>query len=355
MQNSIRTFLKWALLRVFFYSGAFRLVRFFRRDRITILMIHGVIPRGHRGDWQPLWARLDLEAFDFGLSIIQKYYTVISIDEAEEILQARALPVSHGLVLTFDDGYRNLLTQAYPRLARYDLSAVAYIATGYMEGRRSYWIDRLDYVLQQGTANIELQIGPHQFEIDRTTRQALIDSYAKCRRELKTLYVNDAAMHRDLDKAILELEQRDTRSIQELDNDQYSATLSWTELSTLDDNGVVIGSHTVSHYRLPTIETPVVEDELLESKRTIESALGNTCEHFCYPNGDYSPSVCDSVRKAGYKTAVSTDSGLNAIGDDLFELKRIAFPETYSTVAFLWRISGLSDGLKSILKIRRTA
>jgi hypothetical protein len=50
--------------------------------------------------------------------------------------------------------------------------------------------------------------------------------------------------------------------------------------------------------------------------------------HFCYPNGrpiDISEQAANLVRSAGFDSAMTTSSGLNAPTADLQRLKRISF------------------------------
>src|SRR5207248_9601162 len=42
-----------------------------------------------------------------------------------------------------------------------------------------------------------------------------------------------------------------------------------------------------------------------ESKRALESRLGESVKHFAYPDGRFNPSVVDAVSKAGYGFAYS--------------------------------------------------
>ena len=87
--------------------------------------------------------------------------------------------------------------------------------------------------------------------------------------------------------------------------------------------GHTIGSHTLSHARLSQIPSAQAREEIVASRRKLEDLFGVPVEHFCYPYGDWSPQVRDLVAEAGYKTATTTEYGINDARTPPLELKRI--------------------------------
>jgi peptidoglycan/xylan/chitin deacetylase (PgdA/CDA1 family) len=80
-------------------------------------------------------------------------------------------------------------------------------------------------------------------------------------------------------------------------------TMTWDQIVELHAGGVTFGSHTSTHEILTTVPAAQAEREIVESRRSIQQKLGNCCEMFSYPNGDYSEPVRDLVAEAGYKFA----------------------------------------------------
>jgi peptidoglycan/xylan/chitin deacetylase (PgdA/CDA1 family) len=81
---------------------------------------------------------------------------------------------------------------------------------------------------------------------------------------------------------------------------------SWNDLLMLENNGVSIQSHGVSHRPFTDLHKAEQLEELLFSKELLESRLENKVEVFAYPYGD--PGVdpkttSDLVSRAGYKAA----------------------------------------------------
>ena len=80
-------------------------------------------------------------------------------------------------------------------------------------------------------------------------------------------------------------------------NPQHMATMSWSELRSLADDGVEIGSHTMSHPHLPQLGDAELDRELGEARERIESELGRACRTLAYPYGEADARVAAAARR----------------------------------------------------------
>jgi peptidoglycan/xylan/chitin deacetylase (PgdA/CDA1 family) len=111
--------------------------------------------------------------------------------------------------------------------------------------------------------------------------------------------------------------------------------MSWDELCSIDPELVTIGSHSISHPILTTLDEDELKKEMHESGDWLERSLRRPVRHFCYPNGDRDPRIQDTARQR-YASAVTTEPGVVVAPADPHQLKRIA---TASSVAVLaWRM-----------------
>lgn len=78
------------------------------------------------------------------------------------------------------------------------------------------------------------------------------------------------------------------------------------ELRELHALGWEIGSHTLSHPRLPELDEAAQRRELVESKARLEDLLGAPVRSLSYPYGLYSQAMLRIVEEAGYDNAVTT-------------------------------------------------
>ena len=108
---------------------------FASRNRLSILILHRVLPKG-----DPLFPNEPVATeFDELLRHIKSTYNVLRLSDAIERLQAGSLP-RRALSISFDDGYADNLSVAAPILRTHGLPATLFITTGYLDGG-SMWND----------------------------------------------------------------------------------------------------------------------------------------------------------------------------------------------------------------------
>lgn len=81
-----------------------------------------------QGDHVPT---VSADAFERQLALLARWrYRVLSLDELVQRLERRQPLPRHSVVLTFDDGYEETCTIAWPLLKRYRMSATVFVAAG---------------------------------------------------------------------------------------------------------------------------------------------------------------------------------------------------------------------------------
>ncbi len=83
--------------------------------------------------------------------------------------------------------------------------------------------------------------------------------------------------------------------------------MGWEELKKLHQEGMVIGSHGLSHEVLTNLTDSQMEEELEGSKRTLEINLNTTINTFSIPRGFCSDKVIQKAYELGYKTVFISD------------------------------------------------
>ncbi len=330
------------LMRIFCVT---HVMRYLNRNKVTILMLHGVAGEHKDAAWRPLWARLNTEVLDQNLQEFAKYYNFVSLPDAVDMVEGIRPWVKNPMVLTFDDGYRNNLTEALPILRKHGAQASLFVATGFIESGRSYWIDRLDFALQAAPEDARLiDAGFAQFDLRNMGRKELQQGYTRLRLAIKANSATDDEMYARLDAISEALEVAAGRSIDDvIYSDPFVSVATWDELAAAMAPDVEIGSHTVDHLRLIAVDNDSSKQQLEQSRTQIQERLQNDCAYFCYPNGDVNDEVARQTKDVGYRAAVTTESGLNAAGCDLHRMKRYAMPTTNDQFKNLLAISGLFE------------
>jgi peptidoglycan/xylan/chitin deacetylase (PgdA/CDA1 family) len=86
---------------------------------------------------------------------------------------------------------------------------------------------------------------------------------------------------------------------------------------------VEIGAHTVHHVSLKNIYQNILEKEVNDSKSMLEKTYGISVVSFAYPNGVFDKQTIEVVKKAGFKTAVSTIPGTEVNQNNRYYIYRL--------------------------------
>src|SRR5262249_8730938 len=131
---SARQTAKSVLTGSLYYSGVLAGVLLLRRalgsSRVHVFGFHRVVP-----DFQAATARaipalcISSATFEAQLDYLERRMDIVDLARALEILSGVRPARRDAAVLTFDDGYRDTYTQAFPRLKRRGLPAVAFVTT----------------------------------------------------------------------------------------------------------------------------------------------------------------------------------------------------------------------------------
>ncbi|MCX5382044.1 polysaccharide deacetylase family protein [Streptomyces sp. NBC_00083] len=123
----------------------------------------------------------------------------------------------------------------------------------------------------------------------------------------------------------------------------------------LEEYGMEIGGHTVSHAQLDTLTRRALRHELTTSKAVLEDVLGHRIAHLAYPHGYNSRAVRRAARAAGYETAVAVRHALSSERDEAYRIARLIVRRGH-TVADVeaWmrgegaRIAPYNDGFRTV-------
>jgi peptidoglycan/xylan/chitin deacetylase (PgdA/CDA1 family) len=170
----------------------------------------------------------------------------LRLDDVVELYAGRRTPPERCVVLTFDDGRAGVLRHAAPILARYELRAMLYVVTDWLDGQRP-----------------------------------------------------------------------------SADHEHYSEFLGWEDLAEVQQAGIEIGSHTLSHRNLKRLPEEEAEHEIRASRRILEDRLGQPVPHFSFPKGRATRFAERCTRDTGYQTAVATGQRWNRRRASLHHLHRL--------------------------------
>jgi len=214
------------------------------------------------------------------------------------------------VAITFDDGWIDNSTTAFPIAQTYRLPLTIFVCPGLMGRRSPFWPERVVALWRAtesvpgGSRKIEawmassanLQALSSQSRDSTETLEWVIESLKTYPPAERERLISELAKCAAADPRAAELEPSD-------------ATLTWKDFERMGRAGVTFGSHTQTHQILLQIPRDLARTELVDSQREIQQRLRRKCVLFAYPNGDWSPDIRDLVSQAGYKLAFTTQLG----------------------------------------------
>lgn len=98
------------------------------------------------------------------------------------------------------------------------------------------------------------------------------------------------------------------------------------EVAAAAEDGLDVGSHTVSHPWLPQLGPAELRRELAGSRDALEDLLGRAITSVAYPTGGWDPAVRRAAGDAGYRIGITVDRGLNTARRHPLSLRRAFVP-----------------------------
>jgi len=130
--------------------------------------------------------------------------------------------------------------------------------------------------------------------------------------------------------------------------------LTWDEVRELRRHGIRFGSHTVTHPKLHEMRFKEIETELTRSKLSLEEELGEEIAGFAFPyafpqeDGRFKRAITSLLRRAGYRTCVTTAVGWSRTTDDPLFLKRLPVNSCDDQELFKAKLEGAYDWIGAV-------
>jgi peptidoglycan/xylan/chitin deacetylase (PgdA/CDA1 family) len=261
------------------------------------------------------------ERFREQLGVLARTARLTPLEELPGMLAAGRL-AKRTVVVTFDDGYADVLHLARPLLAQFGIPATVFVVSGAL-GRELWW-DRLDRVATTARdlgRPFILSVGHSSFvwpgQVAKGATEALRQALYPVLRSL-----DQSARDEVLDQLSATLEV-----LPGGDTADLRRVVTPAELRCLGNGDLVrIGAHTVTHPQLSLLKATRQREEIAGSRRDLEALLERPVTGFSYPFGDMGPETPAIVREAGFTCACQSRNAVAWRGSDRFALPRFWVP-----------------------------
>jgi len=274
------------ILLVLRFSGLVFIFReFLQRNKTTILLYHDI----------------DKNTAYKTFNYLKKRYNIISLEfYIDSVLSGNKSNIpKKALIITFDDGHIgnfDLLETA----KKLEIPITIFLCTEIINTNRHFWF-------------LEKGVPIHQLKLKSNSER------------ISTLKEHDFLQTKEYDQ----IQALQAEHIQKMK-------------STID-----FQAHTQFHPMLPRCSDKESWEEIYLSKKQLEEKYDLDIYSFAFPNGNYSDREIEYVKKAGYKSALTTDFGFNSFNTDLYRLKRLSMNDTSNINELAVRASGLWGFLKT--------
>jgi peptidoglycan/xylan/chitin deacetylase (PgdA/CDA1 family) len=261
---------------------------------------------------------IERETFRKHLEVLHETHDIVSLDDALLVLDGSKPANRDVAVITFDDGYRDVYTHAFPVMRELRVPAVVYVPSAFMGTNRRLGHDRLYAALRmmEDRSMSAISVGAsgqgQKFLLEALEGGA--DAFIALERLIARFPTPDL-----LDLAT-DLEDRLGLTYSDASDGQLPMT--WEMLREMDAHGVITGAHTADHTVLTNQRLDDARREIAQCKAVLEKNVRKPVKHFAYCNGFYSAGVAQALKAEGFVSAVTTEDMPNVPGVDPYALKR---------------------------------
>ncbi len=259
------------------------------------------------------------------ISWLRQHTRIIHEAELLDMLASGRSFANRCSMITFDDGYRDNFTLAFPVLERFEVAATFLIPSEIITSRRLGWWDMISYFVKNSPKeSIELDgavyslMAPRRGATNAIISRMVREPYDFTRGLLDRLSV----------ACEVDFPSREAQSAE---------LMTWDEVRRVSRSVVSIGSQTHTHPVLATMDRGDQIDELATSKRVLEREIGKPVFSIAYPvggPGHFTSETKEVAHLCGYSLGYSFATGVNSVSNlDRFDIKRVSSPLTAAFLA----------------------
>ena len=302
-ENSIqRSSITKKMIALAYNTGLIQLGRHLLANSLTVLNYHRIDDLENNSDnFQPNISATPAD-FDQQMLYLSRWFSVVSLQDVTNwILKSKPLP-RHAALITFDDGYLDNFTNAFPILKKYNFPAVIYLTSGHIGTNRPFYWDLVAYCFAHTQKdNILFPNGTVQswdsLDAKNQISKQWIESMKLLEEDQKQIWISRIP---------------DQLNVVIPENYFKNLMMNWDQVREMNTANIDFGAHTVTHPILTRISPQQVHTEISNSKQKIEQELNKPVTSLAYPNGmktDFNNTVINLAKEVGFTTAFTLLNG----------------------------------------------
>jgi peptidoglycan/xylan/chitin deacetylase (PgdA/CDA1 family) len=251
------------------------------------------------------------------LDYLSRHYHFISLSKLIDYYERRESIPPNSVIMTFDDGFRDNFTNAYPILQQYHVPATVFLATGCVSSGDLPWPQQVGCLFQKTKVDRLCHVTTQKIPVmlksprDRNTARAAVmealGPMPRVERERSVAELSDL-LHVEIPR---------------------DRMLTWEQVKTMQNGGIEFGAHSFSHPWMPLLSLEEARWEMEASLQDIQRHCGGIRPPFAFPAGLRTPDLVKLAISVGFRSVFQTHYNLrvNQIGvNDQFSLSRMGLP-----------------------------
>jgi peptidoglycan/xylan/chitin deacetylase (PgdA/CDA1 family) len=219
--------------------------------------------------------------------------------------------------ITFDDGYKDLYTNAYPYLKSKNIPFTLFATTSTIDSDKLLWLHKL-------YASVD--------RLNKTSPIEVLDEYCRSKKIKLQSFPNDVIMHQDMKQLheIIELLYEKAKENSEEFETQTAQSMYLTanEIKEMQRNGLDVEFHTHLHYPLANQQKDSIIRDLKESHEIISKHFNVNPNYWCLQFGQRNKHVNEIAADLNIIGIMSGPLKLIDENEDMYNLPRIEFADS---------------------------
>lgn len=302
-----------------------------------VITFHRVLPLSAKGKRYNEFIEIGAENFKRLLVELQKLEVeFLSMKQLQDRLEGKTTSSRSFVHITFDDGYEDNYSIAFPILKELNIPFTLFITTGFIEQTRPFlWWYLLQTIIQDNASinfekyNLKVEAGTYSEEMEDDFFIRLCDLLMEYGSEDRAYF----------EEKIFEVITPTMWS-------SIPAMLTWAQVNEMKDSGLcTLGVHTINHPRTGKLTNEERYAEIAGSKQHILVVTGIVCNCYSYPFGaaadlgDVS-GIPFIFEQAGINVAFTTVPAVIDKNINLHFIPRVFFNDSFNTYTLMSRVSG---------------
>jgi peptidoglycan/xylan/chitin deacetylase (PgdA/CDA1 family) len=268
------------------------------------------------GSKYPLLKGLEFNNFKKQIDFFSKNFNILDYFDFTTIIKNKKIPEKPSVLLTFDDGYIDHYQYVFPYLLKKKINGCFYPPILPLLNKMVLDVNKIHFILEKAK-NKNFLIQDINF-ILKKLGQKQIQEYDYSKFSLKGLDDKKTLMIKRLLQVILPKKYREevcdylfekylNISLTNFSKELY---MSKNQINEMSKNGMVFGSHTMSHEWLESLSRHQQNYEIKTSVNFLRNNVSNKYNYsLCYPYGSYNMTTINILKKYNIEFGLTSHYG----------------------------------------------